>query len=1518
MALPMGVRANANRIGLSVCLNINNYFEGLSPDTPDYDHFYESLQKLRTVLNSRATSLTVSVGSTTSDLKPLQRIQGSDPPFRYSPGQIVRELSVSDYESLRVDLWDLIFPSRKKISDDSRVRVPQVGRDLVQMTSQENLPHLTRFVSIIAGERLPQTPREGSGVFTILQNIREFAHSSEKQAAVEKFKFIQRHDASKAERDNLIQGANRARSTETGPDPLVMKLVENLATTAGRALLNYLDPGYAIIDIDEVVHSFSALSNEPVLMRLMGLLRDCEIDLPAEFVPTANHDTFFFVKVEIASNTDTISIPTKIKGICSSDGKKYAYLVSEDAKPPQNQFFQNTILKVRTEQPTSGAPWLSHLYTFDKIAQDLKIKAIDDALINDSRAVGDDPHDSFTRGIIFGNTGLAELVKPVSYPFAPADSTVLPDTFAFTEHFVCHGHRVAAVINGDYHSLTNRRIELSQPNVDDKATFYVFDKNEGPIHFDAVSSFIQDGEHKSAVSDSLFEYPGELLSLKSAFSRSKTVTRAEAMVEATQTHDDGGLFKSAGRIERAIEFTRFPEEPKSSKCCLACHYDIPEYIPKGQGPRLRFNKESQPREYSFVVSEEYLNGWGVPLESSDAFPYQLSIKDLTKTKALFLPPAIRFCPLESKKPVLLFHTRNPEAHDQSHRAEQQASSLKKKSAPNEALETLIVRNDDSETQPCSRHVLPARIAFEHAFWYDLLSEMSVDKSFEWKTRYNCPFVSEQEFRNFTKGDQKRPCPENHCGSYCGGTAMLTFYEDDHITPNHLSDPSIVGVSLYCFRDRSFLSPISTTPIILQFGGTPGLNPTSCRLSVSETNKELEISVTHSREDVTISLKPGMRIWVQLENVISKEYENEHLSCSWYQSLAPVYSAKLLTAPLDKKKKNPRRSISIVHAVRKPVVTPEIKALCSKPSTADRYSHIQEWIEREYPGLTIDSNVIAVREKLHDAGTEIGSSLITVGLQARFERLDAFLKDGRVQFVDTELPTGGLELWMRKEEYIDDPDQLVFPSDSLSGGLGSHLPSQPVVVFDSDQNVAHRDFRMEFTPEIIHQLKNRPITVPNHSKDIFRELTSTVDFQLDAKSTKFEERRYKLRNTSIFKSLFTSAEDENDDDFSEQSTEFRVLLLNNSRPDHPTVSHAVTTIRELGTKHKHFTTAQQKGNIVTIYLKRPRLTSGKNERIGVVVHHEKSRYYKAFAEGDMFSKAGRDIVTDAKPTASPFLRYDPDDRAKQDIVLQDTNIYDGRFHEDLGIVSYLPLFDPDKGLWKFEVELDVKTAEGLQLHNPFVVFSLVHFQPYSINYNDKWSHNNSALADLPQDLRLSAHEPFIWCYLLPERKLSVSFHKPGIWDLGSWTDFLNRWGSVDLTISFDSESLHHFQGSGRPLLRSNFIFSVEGSNDRLSWYPVMSVVEGRSNEWKLMHPLLAGTDLDPGNNEARLQVKYQRASNPSDSGNNTVASQKFDDFRVGLVEVEWFVEKDWSQMDFDQYLDVTENQDLRIRYVELIY
>ena len=236
----------------------------------------------------------------------------------------------------------------------------------------------------------------------------------------------------------------------------------------------------------------------------------------------------------------------------------------------------------------------------------------------------------------------------------------------------------------------------------------------------------------------------------------------------------------------------------------------------------------------------------------------------------------------------------------------------------------------------------------------------------------------------------------------------------------------------------------------------------------------------------------------------------------------------------------------------------------------------------------------------------------------------------------------------------------------------------------------------------------------------------------------------------------------------------------------------------------------------------------------------------------------------------------------------------------------PVFDIEKQLWKFEVQLDIKTKNGKQLHNPFINFCLVHFQPFSINYNDKTADAN--FLDLKKDCRISDVENSTWCYLLPERKLSVYFNKP---------DFFDSYGNVDLTVTFDYESLHHFQKDVNMwMIRSNFVVTVEGSNDGYIWYPVKSrISENESAEnWIFSHPLLNKDILDRQQNMATLNLEFKSKQEPDNIENHL----KFAKFRVRFVEVEWFDDTEFSGDFFQKGNEPLDSEDMRVRYVELIY
>ena len=92
-----------------------------------------------------------------------------------------------------------------------------------------------------------------------------------------------------------------------------------------------------------------------------------------------------------------------------------------------------------------------------------------------------------------------------------------------------------------------------------------------------------------------------------------------------------------------------------------------------------------------------------------------------------------------------------------------------------------------------------------------------------------------------------------------------------------------------------------------------------------------------------------------------------------------------------------------------------------------------------------------------------------------------------------LPTGALELWMRKEDFIDNPEQIVLSSKSAT----NHVPNEPILSFSDRKNIFTLDYKIEFSNETISQLKNlKNIEDIDSITDVFRSLITKLNLQYD--------------------------------------------------------------------------------------------------------------------------------------------------------------------------------------------------------------------------------------------------------------------------------------------------------------------------------------------------------------------------------------------------------------------------------------
>jgi hypothetical protein len=1626
MIVPAGTDEDGNLL-VSVCYNINKYSNNLITSTPDgnrldensirdnYKSFVNSLVKLQ---ESKESEIPILLNKT-------QNISGtkSKNPFEYCFANEFEKHK--DYNSIKKDLWNQIFFSNEKFEVEasksfhhgSEIKFynhskPDFIYDINNEKSHENkllnsfspiskIETITNLINISESESKPLINER-------LNLFHEFGVANEKIAKSEKKAFAMRYnDVVQAFIDDTNNVATVKELKDFYPNRLITK-----------AYVEKSDK----IEIDEIVHSYSNISNDPIIARLMGIIVDYKIlkkDLPQE--------EYFYLTINETDDTYFLNTPIR-RFRDSSSSSKYVYIIEN--KNNKSQYFDRTILKSEH----------TNILTFDMLSHLQNLEYLRMKCLKGENNDNSETKEVLTRGLLFTHDKLDELIAPVDIVVKNKDGNPIKfiDEDGYSEEHFVKGIRVAVNYKNNLYPLTCRSVKL----LDSKGNKIYYNGNiESCLHIDASTAYMQDGEVKSSTTNVVFEYSGELLKLKSAFAKANTQNKFQYAANTVDNNHDDGLFKSEERFKKILTYYPFPiiDRDENDSALFNCFYSIPDKLIKQKdAPQLRFNNE-----YSFIINQEYLNGYGLPLRNEK----DLSIEKIIKGEASLKPVVRMFYLAENKKSVTLYHRR--EVKD----------DLSEPLTEKPSLEHLVVRSDnveDSNQYIDERHVLPPKIDIETAFWWGLLSKLGEDDSFDYKTRANCPFVDEAAYDKFINEKDSKGSPKGNkcaeCGKlYCGGTQMRNFYSDTHIYPNHyFTDPSIKGFTIRffwnkeCSDDKEIqLNEIGT----VKFGGGSGFEPKSYLLRMKGASEEAFVENHDWREILEVYLKKGMMIYAQLTNEIDDEkyFGEKHLvEGGWWNQILEMKNKlehQYLIEPKTKEHKAARQKlvdernkpkvISLTHAVKEPLITPEIIKLSSTPKDHKFIEHINDWLkEKDFQRYKVGVNVIALRSNkleikdvislsgvspkdisvfgfsniiisvtnLGDASNEvviegtingtdwselqcqnistntyikpissigsysivifkniksvrvrvskhvkgtiegmlyasdynlsINSSISRLELNSHFERLDAIRK---IEFLKDMIPTGALELWMRKEEFIDNPEQIVLASNSAT----NHLPNEPVVSFLNNKNVFTLDCKIEFSNEVMNQLKNlKNIEDIDSIADVFRSLITKLKLEYDFKTTKFEEREYYLKDISKFKGFFTDEKfiDNGDvkaidkleefalpkikdvmSDLDEDSKfRFKVIVLNNSQPSKPDVAFAVTTIQETrSTPLSQKTISIQKGNIVTIYLKRGRLKSGKDERVGVIVDAD-SLYNKLFKDNELISKAGRDIVSDRYSNRSQYLQYG-------DIIIPEINEYEVGFDNELGIYHFLPKFDVEKQLWKFEAELDIKTMDGKQLHNPFINFSIVHFQPFSINYNDKTA--DASLLELKNDCRISDVENSTWCYLLPERKLSIYFDKPG------WFD---AYGEVDLTVSFDHESLHHFNfGENKWKVRSNFIVTVQGSETGQSWdwHSVGSWLDDGKLEvdnatLSFHHPLLLKDVLDNEENLAKLKLKFKKYAIPND----TEHSNKYSYFRVRFIEVEWFANEIWSEVikrtqneNPDLFnSDVIDNEEMRIRYVELIY
>ncbi|WP_417859287.1 hypothetical protein [Xanthomarina gelatinilytica] len=1365
--------------------------------------------------------------------------------------------------SLRQNLWDKFFEKEKKYFNNDvkpyprnllkeQISEPEYFQDPKTLTSKS-------FIKKFAN-RLDNMRTEDINIFNIesIYNNEEF-----KGKAKENYdNLVSKSNKIAAFSNSMIELKNREANTffkkfikKRIDNTNVAKFIFDFSLTTSQILSDE-----DILDINEVLYRYNAIEENKHLARLFGIIKDYRVEITkSELIDLQNQE--LEIQSSFSQESELVKhLPSKIKFIALNN--KFACLLS--SRNGYSDIFYNSVLKSE-----------------NSIVQSYNELAFENAFENNSIITN-----QATRGIIYRNTKLKDIIKPIN-----------ETPQVFDDESLTSGYRVAM---NDGESIKSLTVRSNKPNLEGY-NFNLFDEEVG-IKIDAAMQYMDDGTIKTTISDQIFNYEGELFNLNSPFGKNESANNNEP-----KTERDLSLELAESKLKKLVSYSVFPSNSyENNNSFIKYRYSIPKKYLNNQTdvPKLRFFKT-----YRFVVYQEYDNGWGLPLKAIDGADTQLSIEDLIsgKEKSL-LSKDFEFIPLEDKQQVQLFN-----------RFEQ---NFTKK----EVKEDFIVKSDDygdNKQLISQKHCLGPRIEFETAWLFNEFDEIR-SKTYEIKRKANCEFDNEDDY-NHSEGK----CCEG-CTKYCGGTQMKEYYNQKHIEANYLTDPTVNGINakLLLMNEVDEIDKLSE-PIYFKLNkNSKVIDQKSILLKASGGDKKSFFKVNSGEDILDINIKKGAELYLYLSNNLTS-FGQEQLEKGWWdnglkyfkkgEEIRKNLSYKTIFKKVAEEQNKPKK-IKLVHAVKEPLIAPQIVSLNSFAKNSKQTSHIPSLFKNKYASYALDKNVIANRIEL-TKDEFIGSPKVSIQLKALFERLDCFkAKENKISFINEVLPTGSLELWMRKEKYIDDKEEYIFPQSNSNQRIS---PDMPLVYFEDEKNIFSLEHKIEFSEEVLEQLRNNKkfeIKDGKSVKDIvdeFVEIISNVNFQVDIKSSCFEEREYFLRNTSKFIGYFDSNNKyqpklnsrgeidlENDTEEFSLPTEnqvikdldknspfrFKTLVLNNQKPTKPIVKYSITTIQErreyLNRKNIIST---QKGNIVTIYFERGRLTSGKNERIGLIINSD-GVYNKAFKQRNLISKVGKDIVSDKHFPSNHegYLKYD-------DIIIPVDNDYNAEFNDKLGIFHYLPHFDIEKQLWKIEIELNIKTKNNKDLHNPFINFALVNYQPFSINYANNGN-------DFQRDCRLSDVETSTWCYLLPERQLSVAFDFPG---------FLDRTGKVELTLAFDHESLNHDLKSGK--IRSNIILSIEGSNDELIWYPVHSK-NAKTNYIACHHALIDKDLFDSEIDYIKKAFEFDTRSTVSPFNENKWI--KYKEYRVRLVEVEWFI---WdSPIDFDNVLeDVLNDQRFKVRYVEII-
>lgn len=676
----------------------------------------------------------------------------------------------------------------------------------------------------------------------------------------------------------------------------------------------------------------------------------------------------------------------------------------------------------------------------------------------------------------------------------------------------------------------------------------------------------------------------------------------------------------------------------------------------------------------------------------------------------------------------------------------------------ESINNLVIRNfsdvDDDKiyktTQTSIRHILPPAISFQQAMWHNKLFNdneegMTIAQSYQWYLKHHYP-ANEGEIKMDwdNKGDWSpvlsadgTPRRYTKNDAFLKSTRMKDFYPGT-CEINYLPDPLTNGFRLEFFKDKDRLIKATAyeeyEKAEFYFTGKyPKIN--AWKISVGDYIQDSDlVSISKSNETITVRLKKGSEIFVTARTILVDDFADKMETFGNTNQFTKFGGNDLLTPPFE---------FSLVHAVQRPLVRPKF------------------------------NNLLKCQKEQNQTNVEL---ITTANLEQLYSYRDI---GGITRYVRNTKPTGNIEVYAKWEEYIDDPKHIT----TLTEDWTPLMPVNKINFrqFNTNAKNGESPAVFEYSIEVTPQLENmeRTLNKVNTDHNEFKNYAVDLKASYNIRETKYMEKWVWIKNKSQFTGYYPKewgTEDESVGGESRKSREFfnrlsqepfLIKILNNKKPQPPKISDqkrikllSVTDEWKEGNTLKKAVTM----NRLRIFFERGRLTSGNGERIGFIVNEPKALYNNQMVKNNCISIVGKDIVSDTvKPydglnansdvllTKANFVIRDPQNIYDVNSVHKDDHeSFSPKYIEDLGIMTYLPKFDRQHNLWYLDIELAVNDEKGKELHNPFLKFSLVHFQENSFNYNA------GTTKDLSKDCRISDVYHSGYAYIMGKRLLTVSY------------------------------------------------------------------------------------------------------------------------------------------------------------------